>query len=98
VTILQAQIAALSKDAQLLQSPIFLGLDRNRLAKWDLRTEEGVVQWTAGKDFAQRTKFTCMATSGHGHVVIGSHDGQIRLYNANTLTQVSTGSAVYFNW
>jgi WD40 repeat protein len=71
-------------------SSLFLGLDRNRLAKWDMRTKEGVVQWTGGKDYAQRTNFSCMATSGDGHIVIGGADGKIRLYNANTLTQVIT--------
>jgi WD40 repeat protein len=70
-----------SKDCQLNDSPLFLGLDSNRLAKWDLRTKKGVVQWIGGKDYAQRSNFSCMATSGDGHVVIGSADGKIRLYN-----------------
>jgi hypothetical protein len=47
-----------------------------------------IVQWTGGKDFARGTNFSCMATSGAGHVVVGSRDGKIRLYSSKTLTQV----------
>jgi hypothetical protein len=47
-----------------------------------------IVQWTGGKDFARGTNFTCMATSGAGHVVVGSRDGKIRMYSSKTLTQV----------
>ena len=47
-----------------------------------------IVQWTGGKDFARGTNFSCMATSGAGHVVVGSKDGKIRLYSNKTLTQV----------
>jgi hypothetical protein len=32
-----------------------------------------------------------MATSGAGHVVVGSKDGKIRLYSNKTLTQVWVG-------
>ncbi|KAF6261436.1 VID27 cytoplasmic protein-domain-containing protein [Scenedesmus sp. NREL 46B-D3] len=77
-----------------------LGLDSNRLCKWDLRDPRGVVQeagdaspivqWTGGKDFARGTNFSCMATSGAGHVVVGSRDGKIRLYSSKTLTQAKT--------
>lgn len=49
------------------------------------------MQWTGGKDFARGTNFTCMATSGAGHVVVGSRDGKIRLYSSKTLTQVGVG-------
>jgi hypothetical protein len=44
---------------------VFLGLDTNRLAKWDMRDPHGVVQemaspvvsYTGGKDYARGTKF-----------------------------------------
>ncbi|KAF6262618.1 VID27 cytoplasmic protein-domain-containing protein [Scenedesmus sp. NREL 46B-D3] len=89
VEVSQAQISALTKDGQLSDSPYLLGLGRNRLAKWDLRAKEGVVQWTDGKDYASHTNtnFSYMATSGEGHVVVGSADGQVRLYISNTLKQ-----------
>ena len=43
-----------------------------RLAKWDMRTSEGVVQdlgspvvgYESGKDYSRGTNFTCMATTG----------------------------------
>lgn len=50
-----------------------------------------IVQWTGGKDFARGTNFSCMATSGAGHVVVGSRDGKIRMYSSKTLTQVRRG-------
>jgi WD40 repeat protein len=95
---LQTDIANENKAAQLYDVNTFLGLDANRLARWDMRTPGGVVQttpeagltWAGGKDFARGTNFTCMATSGDGYVVVGSKDGRIRLYNGSTLTQAKT--------
>lgn len=40
----QADIATESKSAQLGDSSVFLGLDSNRLCKWDVRDRRGVVQ------------------------------------------------------
>lgn len=40
----QADIATESKSAQLGDSSVFLGLDSNRLCKWDVRDKHGVVQ------------------------------------------------------
>lgn len=43
-----------------------------------MRDPTGVVQdtskmaYTGGKDYAARTNFTCMATSGDGYVAVGS--------------------------
>lgn len=101
VDIPQADIAHDHKAAQLEDGTnTLLGLDANRLCKWDLRDPRGVVQeagdaspivqWTGGKDFARGTNFSCMATSGAGHVVVGSRDGKIRLYSSKTLTQAKT--------
>jgi hypothetical protein len=101
VDIPQADIAHDNKAAQLDDNVnTLLGLDANRLCKWDMRDPRGVVQeagaaspivqWTGGKDFARGTNFTCMATSGTGHVVVGSRDGKIRLYSSKTLTQAKT--------
>ena len=78
----------------------FLGLDSNRLCRWDMRDPKGVVQemsnnpvveFLTGKDYARGTKFTCMASSGDGSVAVGSEDGKVRLYsNKLTLTRAST--------
>ena len=50
-----------------------------RLVRWDMRAREGAVQdspvltYQEGKDYASKTNFNCMATSGdlclpHSHV------------------------------
>lgn len=89
-------IATDSKSAQFEESSTFLGLDVNRLCRWDLRDRRGVVQespvveYKGGKDFARGTNFSCMAASGDGYVVVGSKDGKVRLYNNKTLTQAKT--------
>jgi hypothetical protein len=52
---------------QLRDGSVFLGLDANRLARWDMRTKGGVVDaasspvmsYTGGKDYARGTKFRC---------------------------------------
>lgn len=57
---------------QLEDRSTFLGLDTNRLARWDMRDPHGVVQemaspivsYVGGKDYSRGTKFNCMATSG----------------------------------
>lgn len=120
-----------------------------RLVRWDMRAREGAVQdspvltYQEGKDYASKTNFNCMATSGHlsadgtlgsanasryecvlkgqaakpfsqvwpstgltraagrrlrdelwhagdGYVVVGSQDGQIRLYNGKQFTRANT--------
>ncbi|KAK9818259.1 hypothetical protein WJX72_009697 [[Myrmecia] bisecta] len=88
-----------TRAAQLDDRSTFLGLGSNRLVRWDMRTEQGivsglespsVVNWAGGKDYATKTNFNCMATSGDGYVVIGSEDGQIRLYSEKSLTRANT--------
>ncbi len=92
-------IAADTKSSQMESHNTFLSLDQNRLARWDLRDPTGIVQdmtspsalsYVGGKDYARGTKFSCMATSGDGYVVVGSSDGKIRLYSEKTLTQAKT--------
>ncbi|EFJ44461.1 hypothetical protein VOLCADRAFT_82851 [Volvox carteri f. nagariensis] len=89
-------IASDYKAAQMEDHSQFLGLDQNRICRWDLREKRGVVQSTpvldyvAGKDYSRGTNFTCMATSGDGFVAVGSRDGRIRLYNSRVLTQAKT--------
>ncbi|GFR50260.1 hypothetical protein Agub_g12446 [Astrephomene gubernaculifera] len=92
-----AEIAADYKAAQMEEHSQFLGIDQNRLSRWDIRDPRGVVQqspavmsYVAGKDYSRGTNFTCMATSGDGFVALGSRDGRIRLYNSKTLTQAKT--------
>jgi hypothetical protein len=87
-----------TKGAQLDERDTFLGVGTNRLVRWDQRAPEGIVQdmsspivsYAGGKDYARNTNFNCMATSGDGHVVVGSDDGKIRLFSSATLTMAKT--------
>lgn len=88
-----------SKGAQTDDRNTFMGIGQQRLVKWDMRDPSGVVQdmnsppvigYAGGKDYATKTNFTCMATSGDGFVVVGAHDGQLRLYSERTLTRANT--------
>ena len=51
---------------------VFLGLDTNRLARWDMRDPHGlvsqaaspsVITYAGGKDYARGTKFRCRGSS-----------------------------------
>jgi len=95
-----------SKGAQLDPSgSTFLGLDDNRLCRWDMRDRHGIVQdladsnsnmstpvlnWAQGHQFSRGTNFQCFATTGDGSVVVGSLDGKIRLYSINSMRQAKT--------
>ncbi|PRW60455.1 CYPRO4-like [Chlorella sorokiniana] len=98
VDVAMKDITTENKAAQEHDSSVFLGLDTNRLARWDMRDPHGIVSQAAspivnyagGKDYARGTKFSCMATSGDGYVVVGADDGKVRLYSEKTLTQAKT--------
>ncbi|KAK3231382.1 hypothetical protein Dsin_003263 [Dipteronia sinensis] len=93
-----------SKGAQLDPSgSTFLGLDNNRLCRWDMRDRNGIVQnlvndsistpvlnWAQGHQFSRGTNFQCFATTGDGSIVVGSLDGKIRLYSINSMRQART--------
>lgn len=91
-----------SKGAQIDPSgSTFLGLDDNRLCRWDMRDRHGMVQnladantpvlnWTQGHQFSRGTNFQCFATTGDGSIVVGSLDGKIRLYSNNSMRQAKT--------
>ncbi|KAM7278955.1 hypothetical protein ACFE04_006089 [Oxalis oulophora] len=95
-------IANESKGAQLDPSgSTFLGLDDNRLCRWDMRDRHGMVQnladsdgpvlnWTQGHQFSRGTNFQCFASTGDGSIVVGSLDGKIRLYSSNAMRQAKT--------
>ncbi|XP_057428385.1 protein CYPRO4 [Lotus japonicus] len=95
-------IANDSKGAQLDPSgSTFLGLDDNRLCRWDMRDRNGMVQniansntpvlnWAQGHQFSRGTSFQCFATTGDGSIVVGSLDGKIRLYSINSMRQAKT--------
>uniref|UniRef100_A0A2P2IV68 Uncharacterized protein MANES_18G036900 n=1 Tax=Rhizophora mucronata TaxID=61149 RepID=A0A2P2IV68_RHIMU len=95
-------IANDSKGAQLDPSgSTFLGLDDNRLCRWDMRDRNGIVQnlatagapvlnWTQGHQFSRGTNFQCFASTGDGSIVVGSLDGKIRLYSSNSMRQAKT--------
>ncbi|KAF2556780.1 hypothetical protein F2Q68_00018358 [Brassica cretica] len=105
VDISMSDITNDGKGAQLDPSgSTFLGLDRNRLCRWDMRDPYGVVQglatannappvltWAQGHQFSRGTDFSCFATTGDGSLVAGSFDGQIRLYTkGGTLKKAMT--------
>ncbi len=48
------------------------------------------VTWLGGKAYGSNPRFKCIATSGDGHVVVGSDDGRVRLYTNEKLTQAKT--------
>ncbi|KAL6511573.1 Protein cypro4 [Orobanche gracilis] len=91
-----------SKGAQMDPSgSTFLGLDDNRLCRWDMRDRRGMVQnivnettpvlnWTQGHQFSRGTNFQCFATTGDGSIVVGSLDGKIRLYSNSSMRQAKT--------
>ncbi|KZV48082.1 dem protein [Dorcoceras hygrometricum] len=91
-----------SKGAQMDPSgATFLGLDDNRLCRWDMRDRKGIVQnivnestpvlnWTQGHQFSRGTNFQCFATTGDGSIVVGSLDGKIRLYSTSSMRQAKT--------
>ncbi|KAJ0984944.1 hypothetical protein J5N97_003300 [Dioscorea zingiberensis] len=92
-----------SKGAQLDPSEsTFLGLDDNRLCRWDMRDRGGIVQnlansmespvlqWTQGHQFSRGTNFQCFASTGDGSIVVGSIDGKIRLYSKSSMRMAKT--------
>lgn len=100
--ITMTDIANDSKGAQLDPSgSTFLGLDDNRLCRWDMRDKNGIVQnlanagapvlnWSQGHQFSRGTNFQCFASTGDGSIVVGSLDGKIRLYSSNSMRQAKT--------
>ncbi|XP_047324047.1 protein CYPRO4-like [Impatiens glandulifera] len=95
-------IANDNKGAQMDPSgSTFLGLDDNRLCRWDMRDKGGMVQdlasasapvlnWTQGHQFSRGTNFQCFASTGDGSIVVGSVDGKIRLYSNNSMRMAKT--------
>ncbi|KAG0482440.1 hypothetical protein HPP92_010524 [Vanilla planifolia] len=92
-----------SNGAQLDPSEsTFLVLDENRLCRWDMRDQRGMVQkianlmespvlhWTEGHQLTRRTNFQCFATTADGSIVVGSLDGKIRLYSKNSMRMART--------
>ncbi|KAH7674869.1 putative isomerase YbhE protein [Dioscorea alata] len=92
-----------SKGAQLDPSEsTFLGLDDNRLCRWDMRDRRGIVQnlansmespvlhWTQGHQFSRGTGFECFASTGDGSIAVGSTDGKIRLYSKTSMRMAKT--------
>lgn len=92
-----------SKGSQLDPSQsTFLGLDDNRLCRWDMRDKRGMVQdisssavspvleWAQGHNFSRGTNFQCFASTGDGSIVVGSLDGKIRLYSNSSMRMAKT--------
>lgn len=94
-----SDVVADTKSSQMESNHhTFLGLDDNRLVRWDARLRDGIAQELAsptlgykdGHDFARGTKFKCMATTGDGCIAVGSEDGKIRLYGDSSMRQAKT--------
>ncbi|KAJ0985057.1 hypothetical protein J5N97_003413 [Dioscorea zingiberensis] len=79
------------KGAQLDPSEsTFLGLDDNRLCRWDMRDRGGIVQnlansmespvlqWTQGHPVLTGTNFQCFASTGDGSIVVTENGKQER--------------------
>ncbi|KAK3248055.1 hypothetical protein CYMTET_42467 [Cymbomonas tetramitiformis] len=89
-----------TKSSQMESCSTFLGLDDNRLVRWDMRTSKGVVTespaaatplgYAGGHDFSRGTGFKCMATTGDGMIAVGGVDGRIRLYSDQVLSRAKT--------
>ena len=99
VDVPMSDIVADTKSSQMETGRhTFLGLDDNRLVRWDARVAGGLAQTLAsptlgyrdGHDFARGTKFRCMATTGDGCIAVGSEDGKIRLYGDSSMRQAKT--------
>ncbi|KAF8097066.1 hypothetical protein N665_0296s0047 [Sinapis alba] len=99
VDISMSDITNDGKGAQMDPSAsTFLGLDNNRLCRWDMRDRYGMVQdlaapvlnWAQGHQFSRGTNFKCFATTGDGSIVVGSLDGKIRLYSSKVMRQAKT--------
>ncbi|KAK8919147.1 Protein CYPRO4 [Platanthera zijinensis] len=102
-SITMRDIANDSKGAQLDPSEsTFLGLDDNRLCRWDMRERRGMVQtignsmespvlhWEQGHQFSRGTNFQTFASTGDGSIVVGSLDGRIRLYSKSSMRMAKT--------
>ena len=88
-------IANDTRDSQLDHRSTFLGVDANRMCRWDQRTPEGVVQDLAlthvgGRDYSRGTNFTCVATSGEGYIAVGAQNGSVRLFGSSGFKQAVT--------
>lgn len=82
-----ASIAPVTKQAQRTASSVVLGFNQNSIFAIDGRLQgvQRVEQLTLtyGHD---KARMSAMATTQDGHIVVGSADGSIRLFNKNTMT------------
>jgi len=69
-----------SKYAQLTGEKTFLGYRENSLFILDPRLSKQNYMDVAYK-YTTNPKFTCMATTGNGNIVVGNETGKISLYN-----------------
>ncbi|KAF9624678.1 hypothetical protein IFM89_012949 [Coptis chinensis] len=87
-----------SKGSQLDPSAsIFLGLDDNRICRWDKRDRKDMIQnlasestsvlnLTQGHQFSRGTNFQCFSIIGGGSIVVGSLDGYLNDADATAST------------
>ena len=94
-----ADIVTTDKGTQLTDESTFMSVSNRQLMKFDMRSAGGavaglasppVVTWAAGSDYKSKNEFTCLATTGDGHVAVGDKDGVVRLFTDKTLTRAKT--------
>jgi hypothetical protein len=83
-----------TKEAQRTDSSTVIGLNNCGFVVLDGRAPEKVV---LGRNFqysADRLRFRAAATTGDGHFVLGTASGDIRLFNATSLTANTSAQSV----
>ncbi|KAI8904058.1 VID27 cytoplasmic protein-domain-containing protein [Gorgonomyces haynaldii] len=75
-------IAPVEKYSQRTNESTVMALNNNALFKIDPRTPNKVAQ-SSLKFYDTKNKFATMATTGQGHLAVGTKKGEIKLYNGN---------------
>lgn len=81
--------APTTKYAQLTDQKVLTGVSYNGLFLMDPRVN-GQNKMTHNYFYQSTPGFTCLATNGDGHVVVGSNKGEIRMFNGVTQKRAKT--------
>ncbi|KAJ1973463.1 Vacuolar import and degradation protein 27 [Dimargaris xerosporica] len=74
-------IAPSSKFAQMTGEQTLVGLSGNSLFRIDPRLKGEKLVNSEFKSYASRPQFSTVATTGNGHLVVGSEKGEIRMFS-----------------